>query len=228
MNKIINAQTSSKTYLRKVAMLFTIALVLSITLSNAFAVPNRSNDPNSQCQPTGKKSSNGLELVECCWTAKVPGTGLYGMDFEIYCSECENGGSRGNINCSDPELQYRKAPTIGKSIVPNDERKILEEEQPINPTFNSNNRETIDENLAQDQPMQFSSNDEENQELTETNDADITTNNQENDDLSTSETTDSEMTTSFAKKGNAQNSPVPPECPKQGPIPPDCTMKPKF
>jgi hypothetical protein len=39
---------------------------------------------------------------------------------------------------------------------------------------------------------------------------------------------DSESTTSFAKKGNSQNSPVPPECPKQGPIPPNCTMKPKF
>ena len=228
MDNIINAQTSPKTYLRAVAMLFTIALVLSITLSNAFAVPNRSNDPNTQCQPTGKKSNNGLELVECCWTEKVkPGTGLFGNDFEIYCSECENGGSRGNINCSDPELQYRKAPTIDESIVPNDERKNFEE-QPINPTFNSNKGTVIDENLAQDQPMQFSSTDEENQELTETNDADTTAYNQENDDLSTSEMTSSEMTTSFAKKGNTQNSPVPPECPKQGPIPPDCTMKPKF
>jgi hypothetical protein len=32
----------------------------------------------------------------------------------------------------------------------------------------------------------------------------------------------------LTKKSNSQNSPVPPECPKQGPIPPDCTMKPKF
>jgi hypothetical protein len=43
-----------------------------------------------------------------------------------------------------------------------------------------------------------------------------------------SETSNSESTTSFAKKGNSQNSPVPPECPKQGPIPPNCTLKPKF
>lgn len=35
-------------------------------------------------------------------------------------------------------------------------------------------------------------------------------------------------TMNFAKKGSNQNSPVPPECPKQGPIPPNCTMKPKF
>ncbi|HKU83163.1 MAG TPA: hypothetical protein VJP58_03900 [Candidatus Nitrosocosmicus sp.] len=45
---------------------------------------------------------------------------------------------------------------------------------------------------------------------------------------SSPETFNADQTTSFAKKGNSQNSPVPPECPKQGPIPPDCTMKPKF
>lgn len=43
-----------------------------------------------------------------------------------------------------------------------------------------------------------------------------------------SETSNSEQTTSFSKKGNGQNSPTPPDCPKQGPILPDCTMKPKF
>lgn len=37
-----------------------------------------------------------------------------------------------------------------------------------------------------------------------------------------------EQATGFAKKGNTETSPVPPECPKQGPIPPNCTMKPKF
>jgi hypothetical protein len=48
-----------------------------------------------------------LEEVECCWDERVPpGTGVYGRDFEIYCSTCENGGTRGMINCSDPELQY--------------------------------------------------------------------------------------------------------------------------
>lgn len=38
---------------------------------------------------------------------------------------------------------------------------------------------------------------------------------------------DSKQSTNFAK-GNSQNSPVPPECPKQGPIPPNCTLKLKF
>ena len=45
---------------------------------------------------------------------------------------------------------------------------------------------------------------------------------------SSSEASSAESTISFAKKGNSQNSPVPPEGPKQGPIPPNCTMKPKF
>ena len=42
------------------------------------------------------------------------------------------------------------------------------------------------------------------------------------------QTNNSESTTNFAKKGNTQTSPIPPECPKQGPIPPNCTLKPKF
>jgi len=54
---------------------------------------------------------------------------------------------------------------------------------------------------------------EQDLELVETNNSDVS---------------NSESTTSFAKKGNIQNSPVPPECPKQGPIPPNCTLKPKF
>ena len=42
------------------------------------------------------------------------------------------------------------------------------------------------------------------------------------------QTNNSESTINYAKKGNSQASPVPPECPKQGPIPPNCTLKPKF
>jgi hypothetical protein len=76
-----------------------------------FAVPNRSNSGLASCQSTGKQSSGGLELVQCCWHESVPkGTGFEGGDKEMYCSECENGGTRGYINCSDPELQYMDKP----------------------------------------------------------------------------------------------------------------------
>ena len=46
--------------------------------------------------------------------------------------------------------------------------------------------------------------------------------------LSSSEAPNLEQNTNLVNKGSTQNSPVPPECPKQGPIPPDCTIKPKF
>ena len=75
----------------------------------------------------------------------------------------------------------------------------------------------------------FSSEDN-NDNTGESNNAEIGTisENPSQESSSSSETSSSEQTTNFAKKGGTQNSPVPPECPKQGPIPPDCTMKPKF
>lgn len=231
MDNITNAQPNTKTFLRIITMISTIVLVLSITMSNAYAVPPHWGfNNNNNCTYDSTKT---LAQKTCCWTENVdPGTGNpdLGGNQEKYCQTCSEVYQDGAWvwDCDAPELQFRTVPNTDESIFPNDERKILEEQQPLNPSFNSNNRAIIDENLAEDQPMQFSSNNEENQELIETNDAGTTYSNQENDDLHTSETTDSEMTTSFAKKGSGQNSPVPPECPKQGPIPPDCTMKPKF
>ena len=87
-------------------MSLTAAMVIGPTIT--FAVPNRANEINTVCQPTGKQTPNGGEEVECCWTETVPpGTGYGGSNFEMYCNECENGGTRGYINCSDPSLQYR-------------------------------------------------------------------------------------------------------------------------
>ncbi|HYF99156.1 MAG TPA: hypothetical protein VD815_03605 [Candidatus Saccharimonadales bacterium] len=91
----------------------TAAIVISPTIT--FAVPNNSNHPNATCLPTGKQTPNGGEEVECCWTVDVaPGTGVGGQSYELYCSECENGGTRGYINCSEPSLQYRD----GKPLPP--------------------------------------------------------------------------------------------------------------
>lgn len=241
MDNIINAQTSAKTFLRTMAMISPIVLVLSITLADAYAVPPTAPE-NCQVDDSADK-----DLWQCCWTETDPADP---EKIEIYkCQHCwiENGA----VECSTPGPDPSPFPTRGEdispgdtgvveqppetnqpsiksgdSVFPNDGGNVLDDSQPTNPTFNSNKGTIIDKNLAQDQPMQFSSNNEQSQEskeLTETNNADKASNAQENDDLSTSETT-----ASFAQKGNAQNSPVPPECPKQGPIPPDCTMKPKF
>lgn len=251
MANIINTQTNAKTFLRILIMISSIALVLSITLSSAYAMPPHWGfNNNNNCKDDQSKT---LYQKTCCWYENVePGTGNpdIGGNQEKYCQTCSEVWQNGawTWDCDAPELQFRIAPTTDddvptfeltpteneppiksdESVFPNDNSDVLDEQQPTNPTFDSNKGTIHQENLAQDQPMQFSSTDEENQELTETNDADTTANNQENDDLSTFERTSSEMTTSFAKKGDIQNSPVPPECPKQGPIPPDCTMKPKF
>ena len=89
-------------------MILGIVLIVAVACSPSVtsAIPNRSNDTNAWCSPTGNSTANGGEEVECCWAEKVtPGTGGVGdNNYEIYCSNCENGGTRGNINCSDPEL----------------------------------------------------------------------------------------------------------------------------
>jgi hypothetical protein len=101
-------------------MILGIVLIVAVASSPSVtsAIPNRSNDTNTTCLPTGNSTANGGQEVECCWFEKVPpGTGGTGSnkDHEVYCSNCENGGTRGNINCSDPELQYRQG---GKPLPP--------------------------------------------------------------------------------------------------------------
>jgi hypothetical protein len=104
---------------KNIFVILGIVLVVAVASSPSVtsAIPNRSNDTDAWCSPTGNSTANGGEEVECCWAEKVtPGTGGAGdNDHEIYCSACENGGTRGNINCSDPELQYRQ---VGKPLPP--------------------------------------------------------------------------------------------------------------
>jgi hypothetical protein len=88
-----------------------LAIVLISSPSSTFSAPWDGRSAGSVvCDSTGGQSANGLALVECCWHEKVtPGTGdprFENADYERYCSECEDGGTRGKINCSDPELQF--------------------------------------------------------------------------------------------------------------------------
>jgi hypothetical protein len=100
-------------------VLLGIVLIVAVATSPSVtsAIPNRSNEHYATCLPTGNPTGNGGQEVQCCWLEKVPpGTGGVGNgDWEEYCSNCENGGTRGNINCSDPELQYRQG---GKPLPP--------------------------------------------------------------------------------------------------------------
>jgi hypothetical protein len=100
-----------------------LVVMLVYTPSSTFAVPNRSND--QRCSPTGQQTPNGGQEVRCCWFESVPpGTGYDGSDQEIYCSECEDGGTRGKINCNDPYLSFRDVP---KGTVPLQGGGVLED-----------------------------------------------------------------------------------------------------
>jgi hypothetical protein len=87
-------------------VIFVVMSVLVIALiyapSSTFSVPNF-DQYDSRCKPTGKNSAAGLQLSKCCWTTTE---GYPGTRKEVtYCSTCENGGTRGMINCTEPTKQ---------------------------------------------------------------------------------------------------------------------------
>jgi hypothetical protein len=98
------------------SLIFVVISMLTVVLvyspSSTFSVPNRSNDSVADCKPTGKQSENGLALVKCCWkhTEGFPRTTV------TYCSTCEDGGTRGKINCTDPVKEFTGR--IPSDIVP--------------------------------------------------------------------------------------------------------------
>lgn len=202
-------------------LVLAVALTPSVSFVNAVPPDDRWGGGNSTCEAEFK---GDRYFLNCCWREPIPGSILG----KAYCQKCENTGTSDKPvwSCEPKQPQAFESTIERDEAIPPRDGEVLDETQPINPTFNSNKGSIINENLAEDQPMQFSSNDEQSQESDEsieTNNAETESNPQEIDDSSNSETT-----TSLSKRGNTQNSPVPPECPKQGPIPPDCTMKPKF
>jgi hypothetical protein len=135
-------------------MVLIIAVASSPSITSA--IPNRSNDTNAWCSPTGNSTANGGEEVECCWAEKVtPGTGGVGdNNYETYCSNCENGGTRGNINCSDPELQYRQ---IGKPLPPIS--GTINSGQISDDTINSNNNDNPNPDMGPNEGLERGSDD---------------------------------------------------------------------
>ncbi|HYG00356.1 MAG TPA: hypothetical protein VD815_09700 [Candidatus Saccharimonadales bacterium] len=96
-------------YCLNIVVIFTIVIALVYSPITTYALPNREGKPGS-CYPTGQQTGpHGAQVVKCCWQEQVPpGTGAGGTDREYYCQECEDGGTRGYVNCTDPELQYRE------------------------------------------------------------------------------------------------------------------------
>jgi hypothetical protein len=248
LKKFKNLQTSKSTF-TLVLYAMVISLIFSISISNVYAAPNAAPS-NADCGVELSWDGPSYAFVQtCCWTESDPadpeGIELY------FCQMCDyNPETKTASGCGEKYPQGPPRPPSGpvapqqedvleqpstenappirsdNSVGPNDDNNAIDEQQSTNPTFNPNKGTISEENLVQDQPIQFSSNDEQSQETEESieeNNVETASNSQEND-----ETSNSETPTSLSKRGNTQNSPVPPECPKQGPIPPDCTMKPKF
>jgi hypothetical protein len=113
---------------------------------------------------------------------------------------CQTCQSNGT-NCGDKELQMDLV-KVPESSRPSNDDQLAEDQQVNQPSIRSDESIDLDDGKLKQDSQQDTSN--------------------------TVENSNSGTITSFAKKGNGQTSPVPPECPKQGPIPPNCTMKPKF
>ena len=207
---------------RKITLTFTILTIygiiyLSSSISSVDAAPRDIRyDSSKDCKQDISKDEK-----TCCWREPVPGKILP----ETYCQTCDTDGN----NCGDKELQMDLVKTPETARPPTNDEPVLENpetEQQPDPGSPPTNQRVPPVNVGILEQLEDSSNNEQSQESdepTDTNNADTAYNSQEIDELSNSETTNS-----LSKRGNTQNSPVPPECPKQGPIPPDCTMKPKF
>lgn len=101
-----------------IVTIISLALAMMASPSIVNALPKMDPGDPGVCLDTGKKQGpNGAAVFQCCWHESVPpGTGGLGenLDKEEYCMECEDGGTRGYINCTDPELQYRDGGSGGK------------------------------------------------------------------------------------------------------------------
>ena len=124
MDNIINAQRDTKTYLRVIVS--AIALVLSITLSNVYAVPPE------RVESCEKVKGSTSDIYECCWTEIEEGDP---EQIEIYlCQSCEL--KNNVIECSTTHpADSRTPPTTGEDISPGDTGVLEQPPQTNNPPF---------------------------------------------------------------------------------------------
>jgi hypothetical protein len=205
-----NLQNYSKSISTLAVYIMAISMILSISSSNVYAAQKDIRFSSSADCKDGMEPRTGMIYTTCCWREPVPGKILG----QVYCQTCVKDSN----DCYDKIAQdFTKTP---ESTRPSDNDQVLEDQQTEQPSIKSNQGIILEERTIETDSQQNPSFDgevETSSEITESENP-----------SSSSETSNSEQTTNFAKKGNGQNSPVPPECPKQGPIPPDCTMKPKF
>src|SRR5687767_6492449 len=103
-----------------------LVIMLVYTPSITFAVSNQANSAFARCDPAGKSDGSGpvpagRQLVKCCWEAYDDN-----WNVQTYCSTCEDGGTRGKINCTDPVQSFRFPSNL-------DDIPLLEETDPTPP-----------------------------------------------------------------------------------------------
>jgi hypothetical protein len=124
-----------------------LVLILFYSPHTTYAVPNMSNDHSTNCTSTGKHSQNGLMLVKCCWYNYEDI--LKDTNNKVkYCSTCEDGGTRGKINCTEPAKE-----SIGKipsDVISNQDGVLEDTITPISPPPSVTSPPRILEELQQD------------------------------------------------------------------------------
>ncbi|WP_148685427.1 hypothetical protein [Candidatus Nitrosocosmicus hydrocola] len=191
-------------------VLLTTSLFLSSTINSNYSVMGK-----PVWGPAGeKKCTSDFFSRTCCW---IDDDGGY---IHERCETCTDMGDGTYTNC-----KIKDGPVAAEdpSTPPNPPKGNIDgtraplNEGVLDQTFTSDDNDNIDEPKNAETLSQLEGNP--TQELSSPSSSSSS---------SSAESFNEEQTASFTKKGNGPNSPVPPECPKQGPIPPDCTMKPKF
>jgi hypothetical protein len=128
-------------------------LIYNSSASNVFAVTNQANAVFAKCTNAGMSDGSGSvpagrQLVKCCWEALDEN-----LKSQTYCSTCEDGGTRGKINCTEPQQTFtsptsgglvedgvlEQPPTGDESSSPKNGEALDESQQ--NPSFNGENQE---------------------------------------------------------------------------------------
>ena len=129
MDNINNAQTNTKGILRTFMMIFAITLVLTITMSNVFAVP--AERPESCLFD----ETAGEDLWECCWTETDPSDP---EQIEIYkCQHCWI--ESGVVDCTPVKPGHSGPPTTKDDISPGDTEGIEQPPSQNTPPIKSDN-----------------------------------------------------------------------------------------
>lgn len=113
-------------------LLFMIGFIFTITLTNYIIIVNAEDNIDSRCTKVYDESNPTIGKVECCDLDK---------EFVLYCTICDATNPPSNCSQRYPHIEYKEEPPTtddppiksGDSVFPNNDEKVLDEQQP-NPT----------------------------------------------------------------------------------------------